>query len=30
MHFQVIFAQAMNKIFEWNKQEWGKIIRYQD
>lgn len=30
MQYQYVCAQALNKIFYWNKLEWGKIIRYQE
>lgn len=30
MQYQYTCAQAMNKIFYWNKLQWGKIIRFQE
>lgn len=30
MHYQYICAQALNKIFYWNRLEWGKIIRISE
>jgi hypothetical protein len=26
MQYQFMLAQTLNKIFYWNKLEWGKII----
>ena len=30
MQYQYVCAQALNKIFYWNKLEWGKIAKYTD